>query len=87
MTTQDLIRNRQKSSLWKAYESVAAKSSEEDCWMHSAMELYKRTLEILQKELGPNHPDQATVSNNMGNFLQANGLLDEAMELYVQVLY
>lgn len=86
LTTQEIIKNRQKSSLWKAYESIAAKSSEDDSWMHSAMELYNRTLEILQKELGPNHSDEATVSNNMGNFLQANGSLDEAMELYVQVL-
>ncbi|GMH39828.1 hypothetical protein BSKO_07732 [Bryopsis sp. KO-2023] len=75
---------RRKSTLLKAYQNVAAKCSQEDEWHTGAIQLFERTKESLEKELGPDHPDLATASNNMGNFLRTNGELDEAMEHYVR---
>ena len=44
--------------------------------------LYRRSLEIREKQLGPDHPDVATSLNNLAVLYQAMGRYAEAEPLY-----
>jgi non-specific serine/threonine protein kinase/serine/threonine-protein kinase len=46
--------------------------------VEKALPLLERTLQIREKELGPNHPDTITAVGNVGYILQALGRLEEA---------
>ncbi len=46
--------------------------------VEKALPLLQRTLQIREKELGPNHPDTITAVGNVGYIMQALGRLDEA---------
>ena len=49
--------------------------------------LYKRSLAIREKALGPNHPDVATSLNNMGLLYERRGQYAEAEPLYKRALF
>ena len=44
--------------------------------------LYRRSLEIREKQLGPDHPDVATSLNNLADLYRAMGRYAEAEPLY-----
>jgi clan AA aspartic protease (TIGR02281 family) len=44
--------------------------------------LYRRSLEIMEKTLGPNHPDVATILNNLAELYREQGRYAEAEPLY-----
>ncbi len=46
--------------------------------VEKALPLLQRTLQIREKELGPNHPDTITAVGNVGYIMQALGRLEEA---------
>jgi tetratricopeptide (TPR) repeat protein len=48
--------------------------------------LYKRSLAIREKALGPNHPDVATSLNNMGLLYERQGQYAEAEPLHKRAL-
>ncbi len=48
--------------------------------------LYRRALEIREKQLGPNHPDVAQSLNNLAELLRAQGNYAEAEPLYRRAL-
>ena len=48
--------------------------------------LFKRALEIYEKELGPNHPETATTLNNLGSALHAQGDSIHAQPLFERAL-
>ena len=48
--------------------------------------LFLRALAIVEKALGPEHPDVATGLNNLASVLQAQGLFKEAEPLYKRTL-
>ncbi|MCL5774498.1 MAG: tetratricopeptide repeat protein, partial [Firmicutes bacterium] len=43
--------------------------------------LYKQALAIVQKTLGPNHPNVAGILENMADFYRTTGREDEAKKL------
>ena len=48
--------------------------------------LYQRSLAIFEKALGPEHPDVATVLNNLAELYRAQGKYAEAEPLYKRAL-
>ncbi len=48
--------------------------------------LYKRSLEITEKSLGPDHPDVATALGNLAELYRQQGRYEEAEPLYKRVL-
>ncbi|MDB9823466.1 tetratricopeptide repeat protein, partial [Deltaproteobacteria bacterium] len=48
--------------------------------------LYKRSLEIREKALGPDHPDVATVLENLAKCFSGMGKLDEAENLVARAI-
>ena len=55
-------------------------------WYREAEPLFRQSLEIRQKVLGPEHPDTAQSLNNLAVLLQDAGKLGEAEPLYRQTL-
>ncbi|GEM_PF-2115904 len=51
-----------------------------------ALPLYKQSLSILEKELGHNHPDVATATNNLAGIHYIKGEYETAQSLYKKVL-
>ncbi len=47
---------------------------------------FLRALEILHKELGPDHEETATLSNNLGALYQAAGYYEQAREMHMMAL-
>ena len=47
---------------------------------------FLRALEILHKELGPDHEETAAVSNNIGALYQASGFHEQAREMHMMAL-
>jgi tetratricopeptide (TPR) repeat protein len=43
--------------------------------------LYKRALDIDERALGPNHPDVATILNNLAGIYEKTGRSREAQDL------
>ena len=52
----------------------------------TAEQYYKRSLEIKEKEFGPDHPDVATILNNMGVLYRGEGDYASAEPLYKRAL-
>jgi tetratricopeptide (TPR) repeat protein len=48
--------------------------------------LYQRVLAILEKALGPDHPDVATTLDNLAIVYRVGHRLDEAIQTYKRVL-
>ena len=48
--------------------------------------LYKRSLAIAEKALGPEHPDLAAILNNLAGLYQAQGRIGEAEPLFKRAL-
>ena len=48
--------------------------------------LYKRSLAIREKALGPDHPDVATSLNNLAELYRAQGRYADAEPLYKRVI-
>jgi tetratricopeptide (TPR) repeat protein len=48
-----------------------------------AESLYKRSLSIIEQQLGPEHPDVATSLNNLANLYYVQGRYSEAEPLYL----
>jgi tetratricopeptide (TPR) repeat protein len=51
-----------------------------------AVPCYKRSLEILQNKLGPDHPDVALALSNLADLLQKQRRYGDAELLYEQAL-
>lgn len=51
-----------------------------------ALQLAERVLEIIDKALGPEHPDTATSLNNLAGLYHAMGAYDKAEPLYQRSL-
>jgi tetratricopeptide (TPR) repeat protein len=47
---------------------------------------FLRALEILHKELGPDHEETAAVSNNIGALYQSSGFFEQAREMHMMAL-
>jgi len=47
----------------------------------AAERLYSRALEILEKALGPDHPDVAAVSRNLAKVYRAQGRIRKAAQI------
>ena len=51
-----------------------------------ALPLYQRALEIIEKVLGPQHPDVATTLNNLAVLYESMGDYEKALPLYQRAL-
>ena len=47
---------------------------------------YKRALAIREKALGPDHPDVATIANNLASLYQDMGKYEQALPIYQQAI-
>ena len=47
-----------------------------------AIPLFEQTLAVLQRQLGPDHPDTLTSQNNLASAYQDAGRVAEAIRLY-----
>ena len=75
------------------YWFQAGNHYDETCLLPRAEECFRKALELSQQVLGPDHPDTATVLNNLGNlchrsgrFEEAEPLLSAALDIRVRVL-
>jgi tetratricopeptide (TPR) repeat protein len=75
-----------KSALQPAEQSAKNNSLDGASRFAEAEPLYKRALAILEKALGPDHPDVATALNNLANLYPARGRYTDAEPLLRRAL-